>query len=432
MLACGYLVFNAGTGFAAPLELSLDESVIMALKNNPAVKIAEADKEKAAGSLTEARAGKLPSVGLTHKETRTANAPSSVVTDYTTTPFTRATIPGSINDKYDNSASISLPLYTGGRAEGLIGQAKLNLGSADQGVSLSKQQLKLDATSAYFGLLQARNMVQLNQESVDRLAAHLQNVQLQYEVGTVAKTDVLRSEVELANAQQNLIKAQNGYDLAVASLNNVIGMPLDTEIKVKEELKYSKFNTSLEDSIKYAMEKRPDYIQATTGIDVAKKGVDVAKAGLRPSVTLTGYQDWNDQDFPGNDNNNWGVALTASMNILDSGLTHGKVKQAEAGLDKAAEQARQKKDAVQLEVRSSYLNMQEAEKRIETSQVAVDKAEEDYKIAQVRYSAGVGTNLDVIDAQVALTQAKTNYVQALYDHNTSKAQLEKAMGVPVL
>lgn len=419
ILACGYLVFSAGTGLAAPIELSLDESVAMALRNNPAVKIAEADKERAKGSLTEARAGKLPTIGLSHTESRTEAAPTQLNLD------------PSPENRYDNKASLSLAIYTGGRAEGAIGQAKLNLDSADQGISLSRQQLKLDATSAYFSLLQARNMVQLNQESVDRLVAHLQNVQLQYEVGTVAKTDVLRSEVELANAQQNLIKAQNSYDLAVATLNNVIGMPLDTEIKVKEELKHTKFEVSLDESIKYSLEKRPDYIQTTTGIDVAKKGVGIAKAGLRPNVTLSGYQAWNDEDFPGKDNNNWGVSLTASMNVFDSGLTHGKVKQAAAGLDKAEEQARQKKDAVQLEVRSSYLNMTEAEKRIDTSKVAVEKAEEDYKIAQVRYTAGVGTNLDVIDAQVALTQAKTNYVQALYDFNTNKAKLEKAMGVPV-
>ena len=414
VFACGYLVFTTGTGFAAPIELSLEESVALALKNNPAVKIAEAEKFSAQGGVQAAKAGKLPKISLNHTETRTDTGKV-----------------GDPSNNFDNKAILTLPLYTGGKAESSIEKAKLGLKNAEQGISLSKQQLKLDATTGYFGLLQARNMVQLNQESVDRLAAHLKNVQLQYEVGTVAKTDVLRSEVELANAQQNLIKAQNNYDLAVASLNNVIGMPLETEIVVKEELKHEKFNTSLDDSIKCALEKRPDFMVANTGIDLAKKDISIAKAGHRPTVSFSGYQGWNDKEFPGDDNSNWQLSLTASMDIFDSGATSGKVKQAEAGLDKAQEQARQKKDAVQLEVRSAYLNMQEAEKRIQTSKVAVEKAEEDYKIAQVRYSAGVGTNLDVIDAQVALTQAKTNYVQALYDFNTSKAKLEKAMGAPV-
>ena len=115
--------------------------------------------------------------------------------------------------------------------------------------------------------------------------------------------------------------------------------------------------------------------------------------------------------------------------MFDSGLTRAQVRQAEADIEAAKEQARQKQDAIQLEVRTAYLDVKEAEKRIHTSSVSVEKAEEDLKIARVRYNAGVGTNLDVMDAQVALTTAKTNYVQSLYDYNTSKAELDRAMGI---
>ena len=120
------------------------------------------------------------------------------------------------------------------------------------------------------------------------------------------------------------------------------------------------------------------------------------------------------------------------MNLFDGNVTKAKVRQAEARLTKSVEQANQKQDVIQLEVRQAYLNMLEAEKRITTSKVTVDKGQEDFKIAQVRYSAGVGTNLDVIDSQLALTQAKTNYIQAMYDYNTSRAKLDKAMGIAVL
>ena len=122
----------------------------------------------------------------------------------------------------------------------------------------------------------------------------------------------------------------------------------------------------------------------------------------------------------------------ADMNLFDGNVTKAKVRQAEASLTKSVEQANQKQDVIQLEVRQAYLNMLEAEKRITTSKVTVDKGQEDFKIAQVRYSAGVGTNLDVIDSQLALTQAKTNYIQAMYDYNTSRAKLDKAMGIAVL
>jgi outer membrane protein TolC len=120
--------------------------------------------------------------------------------------------------------------------------------------------------------------------------------------------------------------------------------------------------------------------------------------------------------------------VSANWNIFDAGLTKSKVRQADASLVKAKEQAKQASDSAALEVRQAYLNMLEGEKRIQTTDVASQKAQEDMFIAQEKYRAGVGTNLDVIDAQLALTQARTNRIQALYDFNVSKAKLDKAVG----
>ena len=415
ILAGGYLMLSAGTGLAAPVELSLAEAVQLALQNNPAIKIALTGKDSAEGKLAQARGALLPSVDLSHQSSWMERESAATLA----------------KESYGNAISLSWPLYTGGAAEGSIAQAKLGLETADQAIALSRQTIKLNATNAYFSLLQARNLVTLNQESVERLEAHLKNVQLQYEVGTVAKTDVLRSEVELADAKQNLIKAENSYDIAMASLNNVIGLSLDSEVKPKEELRHEEYSGTLADSLTYSLTKRPDLMQAEKQIDIARKGVTIARADQRPTVAATGSQKWSGTDFPGEDNNGWTVGVAVSMNVFDSGVTSGKVKSAKASVVSAEESYRQVKDQVQLDVRTAYLNMKEAEKRIDTSSVAVAKAEEDYKIAQVRYGAGVGTNLDVMDAQVALTQAKTNYVQALYDYNVSNAALEKAMGVPV-
>ena len=152
-----------------------------------------------------------------------------------------------------------------------------------------------------------------------------------------------------------------------------------------------------------------------------------------PKVYANASNNWggNGSDWPGDDDENWSVGVTASMNVFDSGVTWSKIHAAQENLAKAKESQRQIKDNVELEVRTDYLNLREAEKRITTTQVAVASAEEDYHIAVVRYQAGVGTNIDVMDAQEALTQAKTNYYQALYNYNTSKAALNTSMGVGV-
>jgi outer membrane protein len=417
-VACGYMLLSA-VAFAAPVELSLEDSINLALQNNPTLKIAVSEQDKASWALREAQAGQGPTLGFEHRDARAKSAPSTI--NPTPTPT---------ND-FNNTVRLSLPLYSGGKVDGAIGQAKYGLKSADLGVAETRQQLKLDATTAYFNLLQTRNLLQVRQESVDNLAAHLKNVQAQYDVGTVAKSDVLRSEVELADAQQNLIIAQNNYDLAMANLNNVVGLPLDTDIKLKEELKYEQSKLTLNDGVKFAMQYRPDILQAEYSLQGAKEGVKVARSGFLPAVSLVGSNNWTDDRFPGSKNSNWSVYVTASLTLFDTNLTLSKVKEAESSVVKADQQYRQTKDNVSLEVRQSYLSMKEAEKRIDTSKVAVAKAEEDFSIAQVRYNAGVGTNLDVIDAQLALAQAKTNYIQALYDYNTSKAKLDKAMGVTV-
>ena len=418
-LTGGFLVLNTAVVLAAPVGLSLDDSIALALMNNPAIKIANADQETANWGISAAKGARLPTVSLSHSDSRRGY------------PFATASNPSGVSDNFSNSLSAKMPIYSGGAIEAQIEQAKLNFKINDIGVDKSRQQVLLDTTSGYYSILGAQNSLKVSQESVDMMAEHLKNVQAQYSVGVVAKSDVLRSEVELANNQQALIKAQNTYDLAVSKFNNIVGLPLDTDVNLKDELKTGTYALSLDDSIKYAMAHRPDVAQADYNIDIAKQGVKLAESGKRPSVNFTASQGWSDSTFPGTTDSGWSLGLMSTWTPFDSGVTNAKIKEADSGLVKAKLQAQQAKDGYQLEVRQYYLNMNEANKRIESSQVAVDKAQEDYKIAGVRYSAGVGTNSDVIDAQVALTTAKNNYIQAMYDYNTSKANLDKAMGIAV-
>lgn len=410
MLSGGVLFLHSAGVMAAPQELSLDDSVAAALKNNPSIKMAVSDKEKAEWGLSEAKAGTGPSV--------------SVGTGGTHGPDTSAAPDG---DSFSTSLKLNWTLYSGGRNEGLIDQAKLNADSAKLNVAKTEQQLRLAATTSYYDVLQALNLAAVNQETVNNLAEHLDKVQAQFEAGVVAKSDVLRSEVELVNARQNLTKAQNSYDLAMAALNNTIGMPLDTENKLKDELGYVKSEIVLADAIAQAVANRPEIEQSQLSIESAKKGIKVANSNRKPTVTFSAAEGWSGTEFPGNEND-WSLSLMANWNIFDSGVTGAKVKQAESSLNKAREQSVETGNSVELEVRQAYLSMKEAEKRIGATQVAVDKATEDLKIAQTKYYAGAGTNLDVIDAQLALTQAGTNYTEALYDYNINQAKLQKAIG----
>lgn len=407
IFAAGLMLFNQALLFAAPLELTLSDSIAIALKDNSSITIAQSDKERSEWGIHEAKAGRLPTLSLGSSYNYTDSQAGS---------------DGSLN----NSLRMNWQLYNGGRTDEQINQSKEGALVSELGVAKTQQQVKLDTTTAYFNVLQAQNMVKVNQEMTNNLKAHLTIVQEKYKVGVVAKSDVLRSEVELANAEQNQIKAENSYHVAVASLLNIIDRNAETEVVIKDDFGYEKYAQSLEESLVVAQKNRPDIAQAESSIRMASSGVAIAESGKLPTISLSASKGWNDSALP--EDSNWSAGVSANWNIFDAGLTNSKVKQADASLVKAKEQAKQVRDSVALEVRQAYLNMTEAEKRIETNDVASSKAQEDMTIAQEKYRAGVGTNLDVIDAQLALTQAKTNRIQALYDYNVSKAKLDKAVG----
>lgn len=412
--------------FAATLELDLEETIQRALLTNPSVKIAEYNRKAAKADYSAAKGARGISISLSHSSGRGGYA------DPQYNQQLRIWTKG-IDNSHSNSITASLPIFTGGELQGQIGQAKANYRSMLSAEEQAYNEMKETATTGYFNMLNAGNMKALRQESVDRLQAHLDNVVAQYNVGIVARADVLRSEVELANAQQNYITASNQYDVAEATLNNIIGTPLGTTLLLKDRLQYEPYENDMAYCLAYSEQHRPELKQAEYAIDSAEAALVVARSGHMPKVYANASNNWggNGSDWPGDDDENWSVGVTASMNVFDSGVTWSKIHAAQENLAKAKESQRQIKDNVELEVRTDYLNLREAEKRITTTQVAVASAEEDYHIAVVRYQAGVGTNIDVMDAQEALTQAKTNYYQALYNYNTSKAALNTSMGVGV-
>lgn len=415
--------------FAATLELDLEETIQRALLTNPSVKIAEYNRKAAKADYSAAKGARGISISLSHDSGRGGYA------DYAMRSVNGGTkiLTKGIGNSHSNSITASLPIFTGGELQGQIGQAKANYRSMLSAEEQAYNEMKETATTGYFNMLNATNMKALRQESVDRLQAHLDNVIAQYNVGIVARADVLRSEVELANAKQDYITASNEYDVAEATLNNIIGTPLNTTLKLKDSLQYVPYDNDMAYCLAYSEQHRPELKQAEYAIDSAEAALVVARSGHMPKVYANASNNWggNGSDWPGDDDENWRVGVTASMNVFDSGVTWSRIHAAQENLAKAKESQRQIKDNVELEVRTDYLSMREAEKRITTAQVAVASAEEDYHIAVVRYQAGVGTNIDVMDAQEALTQAKTNYYQALYNYNTSKAALNTSMGVGV-
>lgn len=415
------------TAEAPVVQMNMQDAMVRAFATNPAIKIAGFEKDAARANLNAARASRW----ITVKGTGSASRGGYDEEWYKNHSNLQSS--SRIGNTYSNSVSATMPLYTGGALSGSIKQAKAGYKSALVGVQKSYNDMRSTVTNGYFAVLQADDMQILSKESVTRLEEHLKNVKAQYDVGVVAKVDVLRSEVELANAQQNLIKAENAYKIAEANFNKIIGLPLATNLFLEDTLTYTPYEQDLAYCLDYASKNRPELEQAKQGVEAARGAVKVARSGYQPQISAVASQNWatGDGHWPADEESNWTVGVQASLTIFDTGVTRSKAHAAEANYFSAQETYRDTVDAVMLDVRSQYLNMREAEKRISTTEVAVSQAEEDYRIAQLRYQAGVGTNTDVLDAQVALTDAQTNYLQSVYDYNISKTNLETAIGVPM-
>ena len=422
------MALSQGAFAGETVQLNLDDAMQRAFQTNPTISISKYELDSARANYNAARQSRGISITASHQTQRSGynDAREVRLADGSGAYWTK-----SIGNNHSNALTASLPIFTGGKLSGQIEQAKANYKYNEVGVQRTYNEMRSTVTNGYFNMLQMDNLQKLNAESVTRLADHLKNVQAQYDVGVVAKVDVLRSQVELANAKQTLIQAENNYQIAEANLNKIVGLPMDTTLKLDNILVYSAYDRTMEDCLAYAAEHRPELMQAKYNVDAAKGALKVARSGHMPQVSASASQAWSSDSWPGDDNGNWGVGVNVSLNVFDTGVTLSKIHGAEADLKKAEETYRDTVDSVNLDVRTNYLGLREAEKRINTTKLAVEQADEDYRIAQLRYMSGVGTNTDVLDAQVALTQAKTNYTQALYDYNTSKTDLETSIGVPM-
>ncbi len=418
LISAAILAISNSVSAADIVDLNLDETIQRALENNRAIKRSIASRESAYWALRQARRQSGPTLSWS----TTANA-----------------VGGSYypNDTYhhrlfSNTATITYPIYSGNALkEGRV-YARYGLNSADMALENSLQTIRLTATNYYYNVLRCRNQIEVDEENVRTLQEYLRNVNAQFKAGTVAKADVLATEVRLANARQSLVTAQNDYDVAVATLSSYLLLPADTIIRAQDQLTYQPYDLSLQNCTAFALENRPDVAAADYGIKQAESNVRSAKAGHRPTVNAVATKGLNGKSpFSDSYSDSWTAGISANWNIFDNGVTNAQINSAKAALAAAEEDAAEVREQVQLEVQSAYLTLHAAEKNIATTQVAIASAEEDFKIAQLRYAAGVGTNLDVMDASDKLTQAKNNYYTALYTYNTAKAELNKAMGMPV-
>ena len=415
-------ITEAAAPEAAAMDIDLKGAVTTAIQNNRDITIAELERREAEADVSAAAAKKNPSVSYSWQRNQ---YPTQVVTTGAGTQ--------SSNHGYSQGINVSWPIWTFGKVEGAIDAARYQKNIADLNVYKTEADTKLAAVQAYYQYLEAVKLAEVQAQSVTDYASHLNNVQQQFDAGIVAKLDVLSSNVSLANAKQKSIAADNTRDIAEANLNNIMRVPMNTTLNpLDKNFPEPEFDLTMEQAILMAQKYRWELVEADYGVKAAEASLRSAKAGYLPTVSVGGGYSWKEASVTAVDKDDWAVQGGLSWSLWDGGATQASVKKADAAVKTAQETLLQAREKIELEVRQDYLNVLSYKEQIRAAEASVAQAEEAYKIATVRYSSGVGINLDVLDAELALNTARTNYITALYNYNIGLATLEHAMGVPAV
>lgn len=404
---------------AIPQVVTLDENraVAWTLQNNRSIKEANWSYEAAKAGVRVQGAAKNPVVTYQYKASKM-----------------QTTDVQPIDTAASHALDIQVPLYTGGKIESALASARYQREGAQAAVVEAKQAAKLKAVTDYYGLIKARNKINIAQQALRDYEGHLSNVTAQYNVGIVASSDVLASKTRLEKAKTNLVQAQQGADLAEAALNMVLAIPVQVHIDTTDqEMTYRPYKVTLDDAKAYALAHRAILVQSTMQVKAAEEAIHAAKAGKLPAVYLNVGDSFKSQNsLTGTDHHTgWHIAGQASWNLWDGGASDAVVAQRKAMLEQVKEHNLATIDSILLGVQQAYLTMRSTEQMISSTKTAVEEGQENFRIASLRYRAGVGTNIDVLDAETELANARNRYVDALYDYNVSVATLEQVIGIPV-
>ena len=418
------------TNFPAWLTrpLSLADALNTALQQNSALIKAKSDLEASYGVVVQTRAIVAPKVSVTGNYTDTD--PGAI----DKFPFPGIAQP---HENWNANVQVIQSIYEGGRMMAGLRAAKLTKEQAVLRYRTAVEDTLLGVRIAYYDVLLAEQQITVNEASVNLLTKEWEDQQRRYEAGTVPRVNVLRAEVELANERPQLIRSRNDYRIAKNNLVNLLGYNLprdvweDIPLQLTGKLEAEPYQINLPAAIAEALKRRTELAALRKEEALRHEDVINAESGYKPSLQVfAGYGAQNSQfgtDI-GYTLDGWNAGVQMNWDIFDGMLTKGKVQQAKALARKAQANLDDTSRHVELEVRTAYSNFIEAKEVLESQKKTQEEAGEVLRLARARADAGTGTQLDVLDAQTSLTQARTTEVRALHDYAVARARLERAIG----
>jgi outer membrane protein TolC len=403
--------------------LTLQEAVDTALAQHPTLRVGQATVEAAQQRVRQQVAGYLPRGAYTYNYTRKQQAVTAAVGGVQAAQQARAT--AQLFNFNSTNFSMSQLLFDFGRTLDSIRSAIASVEASTADLETTRQTVIFNTKQAYYSVLASQRLLQVADETVRQNQKHLEEAQARFDVGLAPRFDVTQALVQLSTAQLNQVTARNNVALARETLRTAMGVTGPFLVTLVDTLERGALTVNDESLVAQAYARRPELRSIQAQQRATAEQVSALRKQYLPSVSGNAQYNWTGREYPLQQGWLWGVTLT--FPLFDDFLTVGQVGEEQANLRGLQAQEDNLRQQIALEVRQSLLNLRQAEESIGVSEQTVVQAQENLAIAEGRYAAGVGNIIELTDAQVSLTSAQANNIQALTTYKTAVAQLEKAI-----
>ncbi len=436
-----WLIFLSSQTFAQDVKtekpykemnlLSLQDAINMALKQNPMLAAAREDVNLSLAKKKQAKAMLLPSLSFTGYATG-GNNPNIFTSPENVMPQNIGLVQ---QDRFFmGNLTLMWPLYTGGRLQAMVKMQDASLKIAEKNLTAAELDTVLMVKESYRMALLMSELVKVNEEMVARTEEQYRIDKIAYEVGKIPQVYLLRDEAELANAKQMLANMKKDYELALIELKTTLAMELSAPLVLTDTLAYEDMNETIDGLMMEAVTLRPELISAFLMIKQSEQDVKISKSLFSPQLSISVMSDTMRMIEKVDDmeetmtRSRYTAGLVVGLPLYDAGFRSQKKNEAHAMKKKALAEYEAQKLQVISDVNKSWLSLQTAKQNITTAEDALKSAQEEYRIMKLRYEAGKGIQVEVLDASVMLLEAQTNHARALYEYLTAKDKLMRATG----
>ncbi|MCK8815775.1 TolC family protein [Natroniella sulfidigena] len=401
---------------ADSINLTEEKAIELALENNSQIESLRREVKIAQKQVEIARASFYPQLDLGAGYTRLGEAPFDFQTQQELS-----------QNRFTTSLDLELPLYTGGQRSIGYQQAEKGVLTAQKELEEQKKELAYQVSEQYYSLLEAEEMVQVSKKSLERIEDYVQTAEVNYEVGIFTRTNLLQAQTQKLQAEQGLLRARNGAELAELALKNTLKLPRETEVELVKELDWEEKDYQFDKVKEIAFNNRLDLELLELNREVVELNLERKKGEAHPNLFLSGNYEAQDDSFTVD--GDWRVSLGLSYNLYDGGERRAELAQIEEELDILDLRADDLKDLIELEVEEALLKISETREGIKLMELSLEKAEENLKESEANYQEGLITTNDLLEAEATYQEVQSDYLSAIYDYNLAVAKLYQVKGI---